>query len=279
MTTLVTALNGATLMTTNTAPTLGNINSYNASSGALAVSLPALSGLNVGASCVVEKWSQDTTLNTVSFTTSGADTFDDLSTTQILLAPGEKRQLQVITISGTKYWKMIDVSIFKGTGLSTAASAFTLSNSTAATTIITATLPNAAVVLAAGSLCRIALYGTVQVASTSGILTFTPFLQGTALAQTAVMATQGSAAGPVGFMLEFLIGVRTTGTTGSAIATPWGQINFTSPAILTSTSSTATTVNTTAAASSQAISVQAQWATASASNILTVNNAVIERLL
>jgi hypothetical protein len=278
MATMMTALNGATAFTATAVPVLGNINKYNASAGAISSTLPPLASQNVGAYCIVEKDSTDLTYNTATFTTTSGDFFDDtISTTLILNVPGEKRQLQVVSISGTKYWKVTNESLIKH-GLAAAAAQVSVTNTTTATDVTPSwTLP--AGKLAAGSAFRIKLKGTVQVTSTSGTLTFTPYIQGTALAQTAVMATQTSAAGPVAFTLEFDISVRTTGSSGTAIATPWGIVNFTTPAYLTSTSASTTTVNTTSAASSNVIKVQATWGTANAANSLLVQTATIERVI
>ena len=56
MTTLATVLNGAATITTTTTPSLGTINSYSASGGALAVALPGpIAGYNAGATMVLEK--------------------------------------------------------------------------------------------------------------------------------------------------------------------------------------------------------------------------------
>jgi hypothetical protein len=279
MTTLATVLNGAAAITASTAPTLGNINRYNASSGALTPTLPALSGLNVGASCVVEKDRSDTTYNTVTFTANSGDTFEDTTTIRVLSLPDEKLTLQVISVSGTKYWT-VSGGLVPKSGLVASTAQFSLASSTTATDIITTTLPTAT--LAAGSTYRIKLFGTVQVQATSGTLTFTPFIQGTAL-NTIVLATQTSAEGPVGFWLEILVTVRTTGTTGTAIAHGAGVIRFATNAqinqLLTSTNTATTTVNTTSAAGSNVLKVQATWATSSATNILKVEVATIEREL
>lgn len=279
MTTLATLLNGSTVIAASTAPTLGNINTYNASGGALTPALPALSGQNVGASCIVEKYALDTTLNTVTFTAAGSDTFDDTSTSFAIFVPGEKVNLQVISISGTKYWKAISATHHKN-GLAAATAQFALSNSSSATDITgsSATLP--AGKLAAGSTFRVKLFGTVKVKATSGTLTFTPFIQGTAL-NTIQMATQTSAEGPVGFWAEILITVRTTGSSGTAIAHGSGRIKFaTNTAVdLTSTNTSATTVNTTAAAGSNVLKVQATFATADANNALALEIVTVERVL
>lgn len=276
MTTLATVLNGAAVIATATAPTLGNINRYNAAGGALAVPLPALSGLNVGASCELMKDVLDTTLNAVTFTANSGDTFDNGSTALSLIPPGEIRGLQVISIAGTKYWA-VNGGLNPKSGLSANASQVAVTNSTTLTTLATFSLPT--VGLAAGSSFRAVLNGTAQVFAGSGTLTFTPNLQGTALAQTTQMASQGSAAGPVGLRLEYVFTIRSTGVSGSAIAKPFGVINFATPAYLFSTSAATTTVNTTAAAGSTVLSVQAQWQTANAANSLLIDTATIERII
>lgn len=271
-------LNGAATLSTSVAPTLGNINSYNASSGALAITLPPLNALNVGASCLVEKNIADGTLNAVTFTANTGDTFADLSTVLVIAQPGEQRTLQVEAIAGIKYWKVTNASLPR-VGLAANVSEFSLTNSTTATTIITYSVPPAT--LGAGSSFRVRLDGTVQTTSTSGTLTFTPQIQGTALAQTAAMPTEASANAASPFFLEYIYTVRTTGVSGTAIAKPYGIINLATSGVtyLTSTSTATTTINTTAAAGSNSLLVQAQWATANASNSLLVETATIERII
>jgi hypothetical protein len=96
-----------------------------------------------------------------------------------------------------------------------------------------------------------------------------------------VMASTTSANAASAFQLQYNITVRSTGSSGSAIAQPWGQINLATTGVvyLTSTSASTTAINTTSAASSNALYVAAQWATASSSNVLTVSTAAIERLV
>jgi hypothetical protein len=273
MTTLQTVLNGATVITANTAPALGSINSYNASAGALSATLPQLSTLNVGANCVVEKSTLDTTVNTVTLTTFSGDTFDDTTTTLVLATPGEKRVLQVVSIGGTAYWKVIDAT-YPDSGLVSIGSEFSLTNSATATTIITAT-PGPAN-LPVGATYRITLNGTIQTAASSPTLTFTPFIQGTALVQTAVMPSQ-AVSSAVGFHLETTIAVRATGTSGKAIARNFGIIQFATPVYLFgSTSTTTTTINTT---TSTALSMQAQWSLTGVGNSLLIETATIERVV
>jgi hypothetical protein len=257
---------------------MGTINSYNASGGALTPTLPALSSLNVSAYCILEKNAADGTLNTITFTTNTGDTFDNLSTTLVLGRPSENVTLQVISIAGTKFWKVTD-SAGPKSGLAATISEFSLTNSTAATTIVTYSVPPAT--LAAGSTFRILLNGTIQTQATSGTLTFTPFIQNTALAQTAVMASTTSANATSPFYLEYIFTVRTTGTSGTAIAKPFGiaALATTGAVYLASTSTSTTTINTTSSATTPTLYVQATWATASATNTLLVETATIERVI
>lgn len=290
MTTLQTVLNGAAVITTATPPVMGNINSYNANGGAIANTLPALSGQNVGASCIVEKFQTDGTMNAVSFTSTASDVgntgnttdaFDDGSTSFSLTTPGDKVELQVVSISGVKYWKRVfTVSGPKlSGGLVSLAAPATLASSTALTPIISTTLP--AGFLYVGSLFRIKIAGTIQTQATSGILTFTAQIQGTSLGATAAIVSTASANAASPFFLEYLITVRTTGSTGTAVGVPSGIINLATTGVvyLTSTVTTTTTVNTTAAAGSNVLQLQAQWATSSATNSLIVTNGLIEHVV
>jgi hypothetical protein len=102
--------NAAAPITANTAPAQGYINRYDATAGNLAITLPALSGVDDGANFIVEKYSADVSANTITFTAAGSDTFDDATTTLVLRYADEKRSVQVITVSGTKYWKVTQSS-------------------------------------------------------------------------------------------------------------------------------------------------------------------------
>ena len=108
MTVYLTALEATAALTTNLAPQMGMINRYNAAGGALALTLPALSGLNVGANCVVAKDILDTSGNAITVTRTGTDTFDDGTTGFTLLSAGSQRVLQVVEIDAVKYWKITD---------------------------------------------------------------------------------------------------------------------------------------------------------------------------
>jgi hypothetical protein len=111
MTTLVTPLGATTPITASTAPAMGTINVYDATSANLTPTLPALSGLNVGASLGVQKAVGDVSTHTVTLSVTGGDTFQGGATSTVLRLPGEQRKLQVVLISGTKYWKVISGDI------------------------------------------------------------------------------------------------------------------------------------------------------------------------
>ena len=108
MTVYLTALGATAAITSNTAPQMGMINRYNASGGALSITLPALAGLNVGANCVIQKDILDTSGNNLVVTRNGADTFDDGSTGFTLTGAGYQRVLQVVEVAAVKYWKITD---------------------------------------------------------------------------------------------------------------------------------------------------------------------------
>ncbi|OIN79035.1 hypothetical protein BST29_19185 [Mycobacterium malmoense] len=95
---------GTPTITTNTAPLFGVINKYDASSGPLSVALPALSSLNPGVSCILQKSPSDLTSNTITFTPNGTDGFDNGASAVYLTQPGEIKVLQKITISGANVW-------------------------------------------------------------------------------------------------------------------------------------------------------------------------------
>jgi hypothetical protein len=256
---------------------MGNVNRYNASgSGSgLSITLPALGPQNVGAITRVEKDSLDASFLPITLTAGGSDTFDDGATSMTLIRAGEKREIQVVSISGVKYWKSIGGFIPRGNGIVAATSQFSLTNSTTATQIIgTSALTS----LGASATYRIQLCGEIQFASSSGTLTFTPFVVNTALAQTCQMPSQGSSGGPVAFDLRYMITVYTSGTSGTAIAKPFGMINTSAPIYLTSASTSTTTINTTST-SAPIVGVNATWQTASASNSLLVDIATIERIV
>jgi hypothetical protein len=229
----------------------------------------------VGAITRIEKDALDTSFLPITVTAGGADTFDDGSLSMTLVRAGEKREIQVVSISGTKYWKTIGGYIPRGDGVVAATSQFSLTNSTIATQIIgTSALTS----LGASATYRIQLCGEIQFAASSGTLTFTPLVVNTALAQTCQMPSQGSSGGPVAFDLRYMITVYTSGATGTVIAKPFGMINTSTPIYLTSTSTATTTINT-SSTSAPIVGINATWATASASNNLLVDIAMIERIV
>ena len=98
-----------TIQTTNS-PTLGDINVYNTTpTGSLSLGLPQLgSGVQTaGATMLVEKDINDTAATSVTFTCYVGDAFANGSTSLTLTNPGDQRTLEVITVSGVFYWKVI----------------------------------------------------------------------------------------------------------------------------------------------------------------------------
>lgn len=95
------------IYTTATRPSVGQINRYDASAGPLAVVLPALEDSAVGAPMMLQKDASDPTSNVVSFTTLDTDIFDDATTALSLSLPGAAYVLQVVSLSGVKYWKVM----------------------------------------------------------------------------------------------------------------------------------------------------------------------------
>lgn len=105
---VLTPLLQAVSQTTATAPAIGTITPYNASAGALAPPLPALSGLRVGDRLGIQKDVADNSFNLVTPTCSGADTFYGGATSAPIYVTGEQRILHVVSVAGTKYWKVPD---------------------------------------------------------------------------------------------------------------------------------------------------------------------------
>ena len=107
---MVGPLRGKPTIVMNDNPTLGDINVYNTTStGSSSVSLPQLgSGVQTaGAIMLLEKDINDATSNTVTFDCAPGDSFADGSTSLVLTDAGQQRMLEVITISGLYYWKVI----------------------------------------------------------------------------------------------------------------------------------------------------------------------------
>lgn len=100
-------LRGQPTLLTATTPNMGAINLYDATSGPMAVPLPQLGTLTIGAIVLLEK--VDASANPVTFTCYAGDTFSDAATTLTLTDKGMQRTLQVISLDGgvTLHWKVI----------------------------------------------------------------------------------------------------------------------------------------------------------------------------
>lgn len=149
-----------------------------------------------------------------------------------------------------------------------------LANSSTETQVVALQLGPGQLVL--GSAFRISVRGTVQVKSTSGTLTFAPYLGTTASTETFQMATQGSSGGPVAFFLEVDLTVRVPGVSGAYISHGYGRIELGTPVVLSTTTATTAALDTTA--TTTLLKLTAKWATADANNSLLVETATIKRI-
>ena len=160
-------------------------------------------------------------------------------------------------------------------GLVTNISAISIANTNVETTILTYTHVNGG--LAAGSQFLFLFQGTHQGQATSGTLTFRMYIGGTA-GQTVQLGSQSSARAQTYCSFEGLATIRTTGSSGTYITS--GRYSYATSATAQVQAfqggASTTTVDTTA--SSIVIRITAQWTTASATNILLVQNACIERI-
>lgn len=138
-------------------------------------------------------------------------------------------------------------------------------------TILTFTLP--ANYLLAGTQIRFSMQGTHRSQATSGTLTIRMYVGATA-GQTVILATQTNAVAASFMQFEGYGTVRTTGSSGTYIAT--GVYDITNAATTricyAQGGASTTTVNTTTTA---VVKLTAQWVTSSATNVLLIQNASI----
>lgn len=98
-------LSTTTIVTASTSPVINQTTYYNATSGNLTPTLPALSGLSVGDRLSVRRDPADYSPNTVTLSCAGANTFYSSGAVATTLPlSGEQRDFVVISVSGTKYW-------------------------------------------------------------------------------------------------------------------------------------------------------------------------------
>ena len=109
MTTLQTPLTTTSVLTSSGTATIGKLNIYDTTAGALTVTLPALSGLNVGARLAVCKYlGTNAPTNSVQINFQGTDYAEDGVTQGVALRlQGERREFQVISVGGTKRWHIV----------------------------------------------------------------------------------------------------------------------------------------------------------------------------
>src|SRR6516225_12095123 len=106
--TMLVPLRGQPTILQSTTPSLGFINTYNTGqTGSMTVGLPQVVVQTAGAMMLVEKDINDTTTNTVTFTCYQGDSFANGTTSLTLTNPGDQRTLEVITVSGVFYWKVM----------------------------------------------------------------------------------------------------------------------------------------------------------------------------
>lgn len=147
-------------------------------------------------------------------------------------------------------------------------------NSVAETTLVSDVLPTG--LLIAGMSFRVKMWGTIQVQAASGTLTFRNYI-GANSSGALVVASRANANGPVGFVLDAFMTIRTAGAGGTFLANTFGFFGFSDAAgnlsqvsAITATSAVDTTQAT------PTVKLTGQWATASATNILKVEQAMIE---
>lgn len=104
---MLSPLRGKAVITTPSTPTIGDCNTYDATSGALTPTLPSLALQTVGGMALLEKSALDLSTNTITFTCNGSDTFVDGSTSLVLDDSGMQRTVQVVQISSQTYWKVV----------------------------------------------------------------------------------------------------------------------------------------------------------------------------
>ena len=105
-------LQAQTTATTASTPVLGSTNGYNATAGALSITLPLLSATNSGAYFLLQK--TDSSVNTVTFTCASTDTFDDATTSVVLSYSMQLVIVQKVTNVSTlaTYWKIMGAASY-----------------------------------------------------------------------------------------------------------------------------------------------------------------------
>lgn len=154
--------------------------------------------------------------------------------------------------------------------------AFSLTNSTVLTNILTTTIPTGS--LQVGSTFKIKIFGTLAWGASAGTLTLLPQLGATVSTMQPQMAAQGSSAAAQLFSCEILMTVRSTGAGGTYMAYGYGEaLNGTAVVPIVPTTATATAaINTTSA--TPTLQIAAQWSSAAAGNVLNVVEATLERV-
>jgi hypothetical protein len=151
-----------------------------------------------------------------------------------------------------------------GVGFISNSAAVTIANTNVETDILTTTIP-ANLVTSFPSAFMVEMVATYQCTNTSGILTFRVYINNTVAAQTVVVPTQTSAAGPVWLWLKFPIRLRDSSV---YLAFPYGRLALATPIDLFSAIADVATTNGWDPTAAGTFKITAQWATANAANSL-----------
>lgn len=179
-----------------------------------------------------------------------------------------------LATAGTSLLKASADHTHRGAGaIAVVTSEVSVSNTNAETTILTATLPTG--LLTATTVFRFKFYGTVQLQATSGALTFRMYI-GANAGQTVQLASVTSAQARVGCAFDGMAGMRTSGASGTFIANGEFYLYTSATAMRDAIQGAETTTTVDTTASTPVVKLTAQFATQSATNILRVQNGLIE---
>ena len=151
---------------------------------------------------------------------------------------------------------------------------YTLTNSTTRTDIVSVNIDPRE--LSVGSTFRMTLSGTIQTQATSGTLYFSPYLGSNIGPEFALSSTSTAVAQDI-FTLNIDITVRSIGASGTYISSGSGLRPTGSWYTIYPTSTSTAVIDTTA--TSATVKIAAKWATASATNTLIIQTAVIEQII
>lgn len=188
-----------------------------------------------------------------------------------LLTVGPGQIIRVMTTASAPTtasgWSVIGFGGRIPGGLATRTSEFSLSNSTTETDVLSATLPTGDLIV--GATYRVVVSADVNLLASNN-LTVAAYVGGVKLSAA---FTWNGATTNTGWWNEFLITVRSIGSSGTVMCNSAGFGSGSGSSVVTSTD----TVNTTQ--TSPILKVTAQFSAASASNNVKIENAIIERVI